>query len=132
VSRFSSNAQGPALPECLIDRVDHRLASSLGAGWWSLLEEMHTRLDAIEPRYRLSQVKEKLGVLRVYLADTSYERSLEVAADLKEVVSEYERRSAEICEHCGGVGQLIELPPGRTLATLCDRCAASQRGAFAS
>jgi hypothetical protein len=132
VSRLPNDTQEPALPKSLVDRVDRRFASFAGVGWWPLLEEMHARLEVIEPRYRLSQVKEKLGLLRVYVANSSYERGLEVAADVKTVVTEYERRSAEICEQCGGAGQLVELPPGKRLATLCDRCAASRRVAFAS
>jgi len=106
--------------------------SSAGVGWWPLLEEMHARLDSIEPGYRLAQVKEKLGLLRVHVADTSYEHSSPASAELRAISSEYECRSAEICERCGGAGHLVQLPPGRRLATLCDRCVASQLVAFGS
>lgn len=116
----------------MADHVDRGLMSSANVGWWPLLEEMHARLDAVEPGYRLVQVKEKLGLLRVYVADTSDEPSTPVAVELKTIISEYERRSAEICERCGGAGHLVELPPARRLATLCDRCVASQRVAHAS
>jgi hypothetical protein len=50
------------------DRGERReLAGGVEAGWQPLLAELDVCLQAIDPGYYVEQVKEKLGVLRVYV-----------------------------------------------------------------
>lgn len=65
------------LPEALAAHVDPAYRSFAGQGWRSILERLHDRLLAIDPDYRLHQVKEKMGILRIYAAheDTPSRRS---------------------------------------------------------
>jgi len=82
-----------------------------GDGWYNLLKEACLKLEPImaaakakDPQgwahgyYRASQVKEKYGTLRFYLA--CYPPGAE------EIVNEAEKKSAVTCEQCGKPGKL--------------------------
>jgi len=104
------------LPESLRSHVDPSSLSFAPPGWTNELEQMHLRLAAIEPQYRLAEVKEKFGRLRVYLPGKP-----RMDAALNGVIEEYERRSAQVCQECGAPG-CSRAEPGRRIATLCDSC----------
>ena len=93
--------------------------SHAARGWWPLLEELDARLSEIDSDYRLDQVKEKWGLLRVYLADES--RRYETAPGLKALLAAFERRSSSVCQDCGALGQ--RQANGGRIFTLCDPCA---------
>jgi hypothetical protein len=116
----------PDLPPALREPVDHRYRNFAGRGWWPLLEEMHERLLTIDPPYRLCQVKEKWGVLRVYVEDKHYVDRPDVLDQIKAVVGEAVGESAVTCERCGEPGRLRNdeewLSQRHYLLTLCDRC----------
>ena len=88
-------------------------AGSVDVGWLQLLADLHQQLHAIDPGYQVRQVKEKFGMLRVYL-DAS---APELADAVDDAVDEAERRSAETCERCGAAGVLRG---GGWLKMLCD------------
>lgn len=101
----------------------------VGRGWHPLLQRLHSDLLAVDPGYRVNQVKEKYGELRVSLV-TGLLRSL-AAPDEREpdhyegltpsqLVRAAEQESARICESCGAPGR----PRDRSwIKTLCDDCA---------
>ena len=83
----------------------------IGDGWYGLMEELCERLSALEEDIQFSQIKEKWGQLRVYIAGGS-----EAAYD---IIDEIEDESGEICENCGDKGKLRE---GGWIKCLCDTC----------
>lgn len=96
----------PPLPAIVESRVDRRFASCAPAGWWPLIAEMHARLLGIDPDYRLAQVKQKWGLLRVYLDDRRYASGDRGPVDeLQAVIGDFERRSSVVCERCGARGE---------------------------
>lgn len=115
------------LPEALAAHVDPAYRSFAGQGWRSILERLHDRLLAIDPDYRLHQVKEKMGILRIYAAHEDYAEP-EILAQIEAAIADAVRESAVTCERCGQPGRLPERLEWRRLRryllTLCDRCAA--------
>ena len=86
-----------------------------GPGWFPLLLELDAKLAAIDPDYRLLQVKEKFGGLRFY-AETKTG-----GPEFFELIREAERRSYSICEECGEVGRTGNRAGGWT-STYCESC----------
>ena len=82
----------------------------VGDGWRGLTEGMFNNLDARLggeagcTALRIEQVKEKFGLLRVYLRDAPQEAQADVRAILDRAV----RMSSVTCEVCGGPGTLIK------------------------
>jgi hypothetical protein len=77
---------------------------SCGAGWFPLITQIHTQLVDLDSSYTVLQVKEKYGVLRYYAETTSGDAA--IVEQFCAVTAEAERRSAVICERCGGPGEL--------------------------
>ena len=71
----------------------------VGQGWNNILLELHENLTKINPDYRIVQVKEKMGGLRFYLAESTPE--------MNKHVDEAERASMKTCEECGREGDLF-------------------------
>ena len=71
----------------------------VGKGWNNILLELHENLVKINPDYRIVQIKEKMGGLRFYLAESTLE--------MNKHVDEAERASMETCEECGREGGLF-------------------------
>lgn len=90
----------------------------VGPGWRPLLQELDAELSAKWPNYRIAQVKEKFGTLRVY-ASPYPGPSWEGWAEFDAVIRKYEKRSSEICEECGAAGKLRDT---RWVKTRCDVC----------
>ena len=101
---------------------------SVGPGWRPLLLDLHRELLAVVPDYRVSQVKEKFGLLRVYLAQepspqgpegTAARRAGGRGERARRIVHAAEERSGTICEACGAPGTPRR---GAWIKTLCDSC----------
>lgn len=88
----------------------------VGPGWWPLLEEMETKIRALDPEVQLLY-KEKYGTLQVNYITESPEHFHEIAR----LTQEAEKASETICESCGQPGRLRE--QNRWFAARCDRCA---------
>ena len=84
----------------------------VGPGWGALLDELTAELEARGETYRVGQVKEKFGWLRIYadgLTSQGYD-----------LIHKYERRSSEICEECGEPGTTGPVRPRAWwIRTLC-------------
>lgn len=96
-----------------------------GEGWRSLVDECHTLIVAVFDDYELMNIKQSYGVL-LYQAHprrvvdgkrpwTAQERRV-----LGMITSDIQRRSENVCEWCGGAGDLREWR--RLELTLCDAC----------
>lgn len=72
----------------------------VGAGWLPLVEAVLRELDHVAPKTEVTQIKEKFGRLRVYVADKKDDV-------VKAILRHAEARSATICEVCGEAGTLI-------------------------
>lgn len=90
----------------VLDRIDPTFGRHLNCeqGWWNIIEKMHAEFMMCDPEYRLYQVLEKCGGLRVYFAPSSPH----FANDLERIAKRYERVSYTICEITGKAGELME------------------------
>lgn len=87
------------------ERYRHLLSSrfrgwEVGPGWLSLMEEVLHEIDQVAPDTEVTQIKEKFGTLRVYVANKKDDV-------VKAILRRAEARSAMICEVCGQEGGLI-------------------------
>ncbi len=91
-----------------------------GEGWWPLIAELDRDLRALDPDYKVSQVKEKFGTLRFYTfghgGEAFFRRILKA-----------EHKSSETCETCGEPGEIRS--DTFWLKTLCDTHARERREA---
>jgi hypothetical protein len=74
---------------------------------------MDQALAALDPDYKIHQVKQKFGYLRVYLAEEREE--------FGPALAEAHAGAAETCEVCGAHGELRQ-DPGGWLSIRCDPC----------
>jgi len=112
-----------ASPEDLTDMT--RFGLECGDGWLDLLRGLSADLDDLartegltpqHPDYPvITQVKEKFGVLRVYL--------LHSTQAMRERIEQATQASAAVCEICGAPGTLLS--PG-WCRTRCDSCRAEE------
>jgi hypothetical protein len=127
--------------EKIIDRIPAQWGKwiSCDSGWDWILADLNTKLEYLDPKYEIHQVKEKFGTLRFYYAAWATER---VVLDLMDdAVSKAERYSATTCELCGKSSMMSDSRkgvvfdgsvglkysnggnPNGWLKTLCDSCA---------
>jgi len=83
-------------------------------GWADLVLELHDKITQIDPDYKIHQIKEKFGLLRFYYESDLDEESID------DLVKEYQDKSGEICEYCGGNGRPAVF--GRWFKTCCEDC----------
>ena len=110
-------AQFPSLHRHLTEST-YDLA--IGDGWYSLYYDLCTEIElVIEARtlnpmdFYFTTVKEKFGLLRVYMSDSS--RTDEIA----EVLEKTAKKSERTCERCGGEGKMNEQG---WLSIKCEEC----------
>ena len=80
----------------------------VGRGWHDLVQMAY---DLMPAATQVVQVKEKFGMLRIYVTTSSDE--------YYEFLRRLEGLSGCICENCGDLGKLR---PGGWIKTLCDKC----------
>lgn len=97
-----------------------------GSGWHDLIidliykiQEVYKAHDVPMDDFKINQIKEKYGGLRVYLSIT-YANNIE--ALVYDLIEEYEKRAETVCEECGATGILC-MNKGKWLQTLCNSCA---------
>ena len=89
--------------------------NQVGAGWHSLLDQLHQELTILDPDYKTVQVKEKFAGLRVYV-DVSDASKLN---PVYEVIHKYEKLSYGICENCGNPGEVTNSVWRKTFCPAC-------------
>ncbi len=92
-------------------------------GWYDILDQMFSILEPIAElenssrdetdRISVAQIKEKFGILRIYI-DGIYEIN-----EAQQAVDAAEKASKIVCELCGGPGKLF---PKGWMKTHCDAC----------
>lgn len=92
---------------------------AIGEGWRAILIDLLAELQVIVRReelttFRIEQVKQKLGGLRVYVRP--------FLPEVRQAIDRAEERAAATCEFCGRPGKLRM---GPYIQTLCDKHAAN-------
>jgi len=121
----------------------------IGDGWFNLLYDLCKEIEDIYIKEGKSvdiiidQIKEKFGALRFYYHHSDDKNTIHaidflgtgtmrlypddkdilIKKKIKELVSEYEKKSKSICEVCGSEGVLRTERPW--IRTLCDACSKS-------
>ena len=73
-------------------------------GWFQIVLDCHKELEALDPEYKLLQIKEKFGGLRYYFQPSN----LDVWDEMNKVVSKYEEIASRTCEVTGKPGILMK------------------------
>jgi hypothetical protein len=94
-------------------------------GWYQIIVDCDNELTAIDPNYKVLQIKEKFGGLRYYMSPSN-DTTVEQRDAMHEVVSKYEKVAARTCEATGKPGVLMK-SIGGWLKTLDPQYAASVR-----
>lgn len=92
---------------------------AVGPGWQQLLEHLHEQILTVFPGYRLLDLKEKLGGLRVYL-----DRPPGSGNTLRALITSAEAESERTCEFCGAPGRIRTRDdwPGGWRKAACGTC----------
>jgi hypothetical protein len=93
---------------------------AVGPGWHLLLERLHTQLKEAVPGYRVTDVSEKVGGLRIHV--TTGEQT--VPEGMRVLVAASVAEAATTCEFRGAVGRARSRKddPGGWIKTVCDPC----------
>ena len=97
-----------------------RLGFCFGIGWVALVRDLMGALADLRRKgsFRVVQVKEKFGTLRVYVA--MGEESPGLRSEVYHVLAMFEGRSTVTCERCGsGQGVLLHEPWDRVRCPKC-------------
>jgi hypothetical protein len=88
-------------PVHIQNRIDAGIGcgSSCGKGWLQIIIDADKKLNKINPDYAIDQIKEKFGLLRIYISGIGYDNA-------GEILEEAEERSGKICELCGKDAEL--------------------------
>ena len=89
----------------ILNRIHPHYPKSIGcgAGWFQIIFDCDREFTAIDPDYRVLQIKEKFGSLRYH-----FEHSDIANLDaMRDIASEYERKSLRVCELTGKDGVLM-------------------------
>lgn len=92
----------------------------VGPGWHPLLERLHAQLHRDVPGYRVTDVSEKLGGLRLHVA--TGEQAVPEA--VRVLVAASVAEASTTCEFCGAVGRprSRQDAPGGWIKTVCAPC----------
>ncbi|MCQ4202699.1 hypothetical protein M4J06_007217 [Streptomyces coelicoflavus] len=74
---------------------------TVGPGWHVLLLRLHTQLLVLEPDYRIHDLKEKLGAVRIRITSAC----APVRPEIRSLLTSAEEQSATTCEFCGSPGR---------------------------
>jgi hypothetical protein len=86
----------------------------VGPGWHQILTQLHEDIMAIDPGYKVLQIKEKFGGGRFYLQSEHL--------DVAPLVRAAEDESRRTCEGCGEPGFIRNRRNSRWMQCLCDSC----------
>jgi len=76
-------------------------------GWYQIIVDCDNELTAIDPKYKILQIKEKFGGLRYYMTPCD-DTTKEQRDRMHEVVSKYEEIATRTCEATGQPGVLMK------------------------
>lgn len=94
-------------------------------GWYPILVGLDDALTALDPEYRVYQVKEKFGRLRYYFG-TDLD---DVQGSMDDLAAAAEAAAERTCEECGDTGTGVRLRTDHyRYQTLCEQCADRRSG----
>jgi hypothetical protein len=103
---------------CVLDKIDNFYPKLIDVdeGWHQIVIDCDKELTAIDPNYKIFQVKQKFGGLRYYMTPSNNTTS-EQRDKMHEVIAKYEKVASCTCEATGKPGILMKSPTGyyRTL-----------------
>ncbi len=94
---------------------------AVGPGWRQLVRQCHLALAAEFPEYEILAVKQKMGSLAFQASPRPAAWTLTESSRLDTVTGVFARRSASVCERCGGVG-LLRRSRRQIMLVLCYEC----------
>ncbi|MFI6662949.1 hypothetical protein ACIBL8_46565 [Streptomyces sp. NPDC050523] len=96
---------------------------AVGPGWHPLLLRLHTQLLTWDADYRVEDLKEKFGAVRVHIATASGPPDPEIRG----LVLSVEEQSATVCEFCGAAGRRRRRgdTPHGWIKAVCESCHAA-------
>ena len=111
-------ADDPAAPDARPVQLPARI-HAVGPGWQQVPERLHEEIHAAFPDYRLLDLKEKLGGLRVYVEGSSGS-----GHTLRSLIAPAEAQAEHTCEFCGTLGRIRtrDDQPGGWRKAVCDTC----------
>ena len=100
--------------------AEYKHGFAVGDGWFLLIENLSKKLEALilelpETRrsdFRITQIKEKFGMLRCYM--------FLCTPEMDKIIQEAEAQSTKTCERCGRPGEIKE--NNYWLKCQCDVC----------
>ena len=87
------------------------IAIEVDEGWYQLVLDCDTELTAIDPNYKVLQIKEKFGGLRYYMSPCN-ETTLQQRDAMYDVIRKYEEAALRTCEATGKPGLLMRSSRG--------------------
>ena len=102
------------------DYTQREIVDGVGRGWQSLVLMLNRRLLALDADYRLYEVAERYGLLRVRGRFAPEQND-----ECRELIARAVGRSSRVCEVCAADGRVRD---GRLrIKTLCDACSRADR-----
>jgi hypothetical protein len=86
-------------------------------GWKDIVLKADAMLAYMDPKYKITQIKEKWGTLRYYFETEKSGIELDI---MYAIATQAEAYSASVCETCGKFGELRT--ERRYIQTLCSKC----------
>lgn len=81
---------------------------SVDEGWYQIIVDCDAAVAAIDPGYRIEQIKEKFGGLRYYVRPSDPAKQ----PLINKVISDHEQIALRTCEATGRPGVLMRSPGG--------------------
>jgi len=95
----------------------YRDSFPVGPGWRPLIEKLVDDITKLDPTVEITQIKEKFGTLRFYIAGGQDE--------VYDLIEKAEMESGKICEECGTQDEVTT--EGGWVLTLCKKCRETRR-----
>jgi hypothetical protein len=109
--------------EALIEKIAGRMETGFpaeircGPGWYEIIAQALDKFEAIDPNYKIAQIKEKFGGLRLYY-HTDFPFGSQERNQMEEVDKEATEAAEVTCELTGEAGRLYKV--GGWIRTLSD------------
>lgn len=87
-------------------------------GWATIINKLNDEIAAIDPNYRVDQIKEKFGELRYYVHLSNDLTKSQVDA-IHQLIGEAEDTTLQTCDVCGAPGKRATQGRGY-IATRCE------------
>jgi len=110
-----------ALSAPMPERSIEEWVNDVGPGWRPLIRGLDANLRALDPEYRIGQIKEKFGGLRYYIDEFNGDTE-----ECDRLVRAADELSFKLCEACGAPGT-TKAWNGFWVRTLCPLCVKEER-----